>query len=121
MASIYIASPYTIGDKLSNVHRQMDVYYILQEAGCYPYMPLLNHFLDERHPQTELEWLKQDKYWLAKSDYVLRLSGESKGADMEVSWAREMDIPVYFDIVELMKHLYNGVKKSTLGCPKRFI
>jgi hypothetical protein len=39
--------------------------------------------------------------WLAVCDCVLRLPGESKGADAEVKFAQEIGKPVYYSIAEL--------------------
>ena len=41
---------------------------------------------------------------LAHCDAVLRLPGESKGAENDVRIARERGIPVYFDISEVPDH-----------------
>jgi hypothetical protein len=38
--------------------------------------------------------------WLAKCDCLLRLPGESKGADNEVFWAKKLGMPVYYSIQE---------------------
>jgi hypothetical protein len=40
------------------------------------------------------EWLESDFAWVAVSDLVLRLPGDSRGADMETKFARERGIPV---------------------------
>ena len=41
---------------------------------------------------------------LAHCDAVLRLPGESKGAENDVRIARERGIPVYFDIADIPGH-----------------
>ena len=41
---------------------------------------------------------------LQHCDAVLRLPGESKGAENDVRIARERGIPVYFDIAEIPDH-----------------
>lgn len=38
---------------------------------------------------------------LERCDAVLRLPGQSRGADLDVARARELGLPVYFDIEEL--------------------
>jgi hypothetical protein len=38
---------------------------------------------------------------LAHCDAVLRLPGESKGADLDVAIARQRDLPVYFDVADI--------------------
>jgi len=38
---------------------------------------------------------------LGRCDAVLRIPGDSRGADMDVARARELGLPVYFDVDEL--------------------
>jgi hypothetical protein len=55
------------------------------------------------YPHEHSFWLDYDKHWLESCDCVLRLPGDSKGADQEMQWAIEMDKPVYLDIESLLK------------------
>ena len=48
-------------------------------------------------------WLAYDMEWLKVCDCVLRLDGESPGADKEDELAKKLGIPVYYSIGELMK------------------
>ncbi|AMV25475.1 hypothetical protein VT84_13840 [Gemmata sp. SH-PL17] len=50
------------------------------------------------------EWLSVDLPWVAASDALLRLPGESTGADLEESCARDHKIPVFHDIESLILH-----------------
>ena len=100
---VYIASPYTIGDTAVNVRRQIDVADIIMDMGLLPFAPLMSHFHHIIHPRSYENWLEWDFEWLASCDFVLRLSGESKGADMEVAKAIELGIPVVYSIEELYK------------------
>ncbi|MCK9616090.1 MAG: DUF4406 domain-containing protein [Candidatus Omnitrophica bacterium] len=100
---IYIASPYNIGDKLTNVKKSLEAANILMDKGFVPYAPLLNHFQDEIFPRPEKDWIEFDIHWLYKCDAVLRLPGESKGADEEVLIAKKIRIPVFYSIEELVK------------------
>lgn len=99
---IYIASPYTLGDVAVNVKRQIDVANELIECGYAPFAPLLSHFQHLVHPQDHDTWMDIDLTWLVQCDAVLRLEGESKGADIEVSAAKDHDIPVYYDLTKLV-------------------
>ena len=40
-------------------------------------------------------WLEYDMEWLTACDALVRLPGESKGADREVARAKELGIEVY--------------------------
>lgn len=44
------------------------------------------------------DWLGIDLAWVDVCDCLVRLPGESKGADMEVARAMERGVPVFFDL-----------------------
>ena len=98
---VYIASPYTHGNKLHNVHVSIDAANELVSMGHVPYLPLLTHFWDEYSPKPYEFWLKYDIHFLPLCQAVLRLPGSSNGADREVRHAGELGIPVYYSIEEL--------------------
>lgn len=102
MIKIYIASPYTNGDKISNVNLQLDVANELIERGYAPYTPLLMHFQHMRNPRQEHDWLKLDFEFLSCCDVLVRIKPliddvelTSKGADEEEAEARRLEIPVF--------------------------
>ena len=95
---VYIASPYTIGDSLTNVHRQIDAAEQIADRGHTPIVPLMSHFWHERHPHHWSFWMRMDMELLTTADALLRLPGESAGADLEVDEALHMGIPVYYDV-----------------------
>lgn len=101
---VYIASPYTIGDVALNVRRQMDIANILMSMGFAPFVPLYSHFQHMVHERPYEDWLEFDKAWMLVCNCVLRLSGESKGADEEVKLAIEKGIPVFFSIEDLVDY-----------------
>ena len=98
---VYIASPYSVGNKVENVRRSLEIADKLIEAGMFPYSPLLNHYQNELFPQPEKTWLKQDLAWIPCCQCLLRLPGESVGADVEVAEAKNLGIDVFYDIEEL--------------------
>lgn len=102
---VYISAPYTLGDTALNVSRAIIVADALADCGYVPYIPHLTHFWHMIRPRSYEYWLKYDIEWLDKCDVVLRLSGESKGADIEVSHALSKGIPVVLSINEL-KQIY---------------
>ena len=101
MIRVYIASPYTIGNVLENVTAQIKVAHELMNLGFAPYLPLLCHFQHTLAPRPYEDWMKQDLEWLTACDVLLRLPGESKGADQEVKFAQEKGIPVRYSLEEL--------------------
>jgi hypothetical protein len=106
MIKIYIASPYTIGDIAVNVKRQIDCADDLMNLGFAPFVPLFSHFQHIMHPRPYEDWVKTDLEWVLVCDCLLRLSGESKGADGEVEFAKKYGIPVFYSIEELCE-FYN--------------
>lgn len=101
MKKVYIASPYTLGDVAINVKFQMDIADELMNLGFAPFVPLYSHFQHMAHPRIYTDWIKFDKIWVLSCDYLLRLGGESKGADGEVQLALENNIPVFYSIDHL--------------------
>ena len=101
---VYIASPYTIGDQEDNVVRSLAVSHRLINLGYIPFAPLLYHYQHILFPQDYETWMKIDFAWLEACDYLIRLSGESSGADREVVFAKEKGIPVFYSIEELNEY-----------------
>jgi hypothetical protein len=104
MIRVYIASPYTIGDVAVNVKRQIDVADILISHGFAPFVPLLSHFQHLMHPRPYEDWTTLDIEWVKVCDCILRLEGESNGADNEVEVARVLGKPIFFSIEELIEY-----------------
>jgi hypothetical protein len=104
MIKVYIASPYTLGDIAVNVKRQIDMVDKLMDKGFAPFAPLYSHFQHMVHPRPYKDWIKIDLEWVAVCDCVLRLDGESKGADGEVEHAKELELPVFYSFEQLINH-----------------
>jgi len=102
MKYVYIAAPYTHGDKEENTKNAIIAGDKIAEAGYIPFIPHLNHYWDQLKPHEYRFWMDQDKAWLLKCDALVRLPGESKGADEEVVIALDNNIPVYFGIDEFL-------------------
>lgn len=107
---IYIASPYTIGDKEENVRISLRAGDEVLKLGNIPVCPLLSHYWDKISPKDYEVWLDIDMAMLRDCDAVLRLPGESSGADKEVAEANKLGIPVYFGIEELKKAIESEVQ-----------
>ena len=102
MIKIYIASPYTKGDKEANVHNAMAAADELIKAGFLPIQPLLHHYFDKYYPQDYSFYLKAGLGMVTVADAVLRLPGESVGADLEEYVADLNNILVFDDIPTLI-------------------
>lgn len=99
---VYIAGPISLGDTFANVHTAMSVWEALLRRGFVPFCPhwsAIQHMF--RPSLSHQEWMDFDLEWLANCHYLLRLPGESRGADMEVARAIDLGIPVVRSIPEL--------------------
>ena len=98
MKKVYIAGPYSKGDVAQNVRNAILAGNRLAQAGYIPFIPHLTHFWHLLCPHDWEFWLEQDFVWLEACDCLLRLPGESTGADLEMERAQELNIPVYLSI-----------------------
>lgn len=103
MIKVYIASPYTQGDTGRNVKAQIDTFIALMDNGYLPFAPLLTHFVHMAHPKPYDYWTAYDDEWLKTCDVLLRLPGESPGADREEGIAQYLNIPIVYSLPELLK------------------
>jgi hypothetical protein len=104
MIKIFISSPYSLGDVAINVKRQIDVADELINLGFAPYVPLLSHFQHLMRPRSQEDWERLDLEWINQCDCLLRLDGNSKGADIEVEYAKNCEVPVFYDIDSIKKY-----------------
>jgi hypothetical protein len=113
MITVYIASPYTQGDVAMNVRKQIIVADELMELDIdiCPVVPLFTHFQHMIRPRHYEDWMKIDLEKVKRSDILLRLSGESPGADREVKYAEGQGIPVVYSVEELKELVINGVEE----------
>lgn len=102
---VFISSPYTLGDTAENVRAQHDAFNALMRLGHIPFAPLLSHYQQLVHPASWQEWIDWDLVWVGQCQVVLRLPGESNGADIECARANELKIPVIRTRAELVEHL----------------
>jgi hypothetical protein len=93
---VYVAGPYSKPDPCENTNRAILAANRLLDC-CAPLIPHLSHFWHTVTPKPYEEWLALDLEYLRRCDVVLRLPGESSGADGEVAFALEHGIPVFHD------------------------
>jgi len=101
MKLVFVAGP--LQDDLENVYKAMDVANQLADNGYLVYLPHLTHYWNVRLHRDRDYWLRLDLAILPICDCLLRLSGDSDGADGEVRKARSLNIPVYFSIQDLVE------------------
>lgn len=101
MKRVFISSPYTNGNKDWNVLAQIVTANKLIDLGLSPFTPLLHHYLEVQKSRSSEVWLDLMIDWMLECDAVLRLPGESEGADEECRVAEENNIPVFYSLEEL--------------------
>ena len=100
---IYVASPYSVGSEADNVRRSLEMGSRLREpmwgkndkkVKIEVYLPLLSHFDHFFNPRPYEKWIEMCiEFMVPRCDMLVRLTGESKGADMELNEARRLLIP----------------------------
>lgn len=98
---IYISAPYSLGDVAQNVRIACLASDKVLAKGHTPFVPHLYHLWHIISPKPYEEWLKIGLDLIPRVDAVLRLSGESRGADAEVALAKNLNIPVYYSLDEI--------------------
>lgn len=120
----YIAGPMSKGNRYTNIQQADEAMAELMKLGYSVINPILSFFAGGAgqdfavnvtaravHGETgrfkefsHSDWLDMDFGLVAVSHAVLRLPGESKGADMETAFAESKGIPVFTDIDRLHRH-----------------
>lgn len=91
----YLAGPYSV-DPERMYERHLDAADRLMSAGHVVYSPIVEtHHWHARFPHEYDEWIVRDLKIVACSCGLIRLPGESKGADMEVGWAESLGLPIW--------------------------
>lgn len=101
---VYIAGPYSQGDVVVNIRNAIFAGDKVLDMGHMPFIPHLSHLWHTVSPKTYEEWMAIDIMWLGECHALLRLPGESKGADREVQVAIACGIPVFYSLEELKQY-----------------
>ena len=101
---IYISGPLTSsGNVLENLDRAMEAARQLIAAGFAPFCPHLTYHVDPGEQIPHGTWLDCELPWVEVADAVLRLPGESVGADIEVERAETVGVPVFRSLRALVR------------------
>lgn len=103
---IYISGPISKGDKFDNLNQASDAHKWLIDNGFAPLNPILTMLIPWADDVEHKTWMECDLPWVEMADALFRLPGESDGADQEVRFARENDVPVFTDLDDLKEHFY---------------
>jgi hypothetical protein len=120
---VYIAGPISKGDLLHNVNQATAAFVALAKAGLAPFCPhwsvyskpathdplevyppriLCRGTVSGNDEMTHADWIGVDLPWVVAADAVLRLPGDSTGADMEVACAADHDVPVFYSVDDVV-------------------
>lgn len=92
---LYVAAPYTRPDPVQNTHAVLRVAMVLYEATEWcpvvPHLSLLWHVVT---PRSDRHWLDYDLHLMRKCDAVVRLPGDSPGADAEIVEANRLGMKI---------------------------
>ncbi len=121
MKRVYLAGPISKGDLAHNINQASEAFARLALAGLSPLCPQWSAFSGGAHWShfgdvvrvegvatatgcglSHADWLRVDLLWVAVCDAVLRLPGESVGAEQETAFAKMNGIPVFTDERELL-------------------
>lgn len=108
MKLVYLAGPMSKGPQFEHVREACRQLSLLIGAGIAPIAPQLHFFADLVYPHSYDAWLAIDFEIIKRCDVLIRIPGESSGADREVEWARKWDIPVFFGTAD--EYLARGGK-----------
>lgn len=103
---VYIAAPYSKGIPDETMVRVIDAAELLTKMGVIPFIPHTMTFLWAVRYQHDVQfWYQFDLEWLDVCDALVRLPGESRGADQEVAYAKGRGMPVFYSVLELGEFL----------------
>lgn len=103
MIRVYVAGPITKGNVMHNIHAAIKAGDQLMRLGFCPFVPHATCFWDIISPHTYEEWMAYDEEWLKVCDALLRIPGESTGAEKEILVALDLDIPVFHNVADLVE------------------
>jgi hypothetical protein len=95
---VFIAGPYSQGSVTHNVRLVLGVADMLLRRGYAPYVPHLNHLWQLVFPNSYETWMRLDFAYLKICQAMLRLPGDSPGADREEAEAKRLGVPVYYTL-----------------------
>lgn len=91
---VYLSGPITMGNRAHNYYQAAEAQRLLMQAGYAVLNPMLSMMHPDGNNISWDDWIASDLPWVEVSDVVVRLPGESKGAEAEVTHAEKFGIPV---------------------------
>lgn len=116
MLLVYLAGPITKGNQFENCHNAILAAKAIRSETVAVIVPQRSA-LDEivLGAQDYELWLLEDFELIRRCDALVRLPGESAGADREVEHAKKLNIPVFFGIEAFLDALAALLRSSTIN------
>lgn len=105
---VYMSGPISLGDPDENFGLAAIVQHELIGFGFAPLNPMLSMKLPGHEGIEHSAWIAVDLPWVEVSDAVLRLPGESRGAETECEFAEEIGVPVFTSVEDLHNYFFGG-------------
>lgn len=110
---VYVAGPYTLPDPVVNTAEALRVAtYLLDTELVIPIVPHLTMFWHLVHPHDYKDWLRYDAEVVKRCDALLRMPGESSGADGEVRLADELKLQVFHEPTDVPPWAERWINRS---------
>jgi Domain of unknown function (DUF4406) len=95
---VYVASPMTL-QPIEGPRAAARAGDLIVNAGHFVYLPQLDRLWAYMTGEKSYDfWIRHDEGWLEVCDAVVRLPGESKGADGEIRFAAARSIPIFIGV-----------------------
>lgn len=92
---VYVAGPYTNPDPVVNTRAAIQAGDVLLRHGFVPFVPHLTLLFHLVCPRPYEDWLALDNAWIETCHAMIRLPGQSSGADKEVALAKNLGMPIF--------------------------
>jgi hypothetical protein len=104
--TVYISGPMsTSGEPGQNLHNAVKASAKLVYEGFLTYVPHLTWLQHAIQPWVAVRtWERMTLAWVSRCDILLRLPGDSKGADEEVERANSLSIPVFCSVDDVIRY-----------------
>lgn len=99
---VYLSGPISKGDQEHNFAQAATMQVELVKLRFAVLNPMLTMKLPGHEAIAHESWIASDLPWVEMADAVLRLPGESIGADMETRHADEHGVPVFHSLADLL-------------------
>lgn len=134
MKRVYLAGPIKKGDLLHNIEQADKAFADLLRGGVAPWVPHWSCYHGSGRwvgddnmgfPKQVIAvanpaaggfgsklWVDMDLAWVEVAEAILRLPGESVGADREVEHAKKHGVPIFYSVEEVLRWANNSVGEN---------